>query len=138
MKLVADANVLLSAVLGGRAGLVLKHKAVEEILTTAFTMGEVQEYAAELARAKRLPLDVVLLATAALPVTVVERDVYADLLLEAERRISQRDPDDAEALALALHLKLPLWSNDRDFEGTGVEQFTTAQLLSKLSRESKE
>ena len=37
-------------------------------------------------------------------------------------------------LALALHLKLPLWSNDRDFEGTGVERFTTAQLLSKLLR----
>jgi predicted nucleic acid-binding protein len=138
VKLVADANVLLSAVLGGRAGLVLKHKTVEEILTTAFTMGEVQEYAAELARAKRLPLDVVLLAAAALPVTVVERDVYADLLPEAERRVGQRDPDDEEVLALALHLKLPLWSNDRDFEGTGVERFTTAQLLSKLLRESKE
>jgi len=138
VRLVADANVLLSAVLGGRAGLVLKLKAVEEVLTTAFTMAEVQEYAADLARAKRLPLDVVLLATAALPVTVVERDVYADLLPEAERRISQRDPDDAEVLALALHLKLPVWSNDRDFEGTGGERYTTAQLLRKLLREGEE
>ena len=138
MRLVADANVLLSAVLGGRAGLVLKHKAVEEVLTTAFTMGEVQEYATELARTKGLSIDVVLLATATLPVTVVERNVYADLLPEAERWIGHRDPDDAEVLALSLHLELPLWSNDRDFEGTGVERCTTAQLLRKLSRESAE
>lgn len=123
--------------MGGRAGLVLKHNAVEEI-TTAFTLGEVQEYATELARTKGLSIDVVLLATATLPVTVVERDVYADLLSEAKRRIGPRDPDDAEVLALALHLKLPLWSNDRDFEGTGVERFTTAQLLRKLLRESGE
>src|SRR5438445_8163074 len=26
-------------------------------------------------------------------------------------------------------LGVPLWSNDRDFEETGVERFTTAQLL---------
>ncbi len=135
MRLIADANVLLSAVLGGRAKLVFGHLGVEEILTTAFTLGEVQEYAVELARARRLSEDTVLLATATLPVTVVERDVYANLLPEAQRRIGQRDSEDADVLALALHLKAPVWSNDRDFEGTGVERYTTAQLLRKLSTE---
>jgi predicted nucleic acid-binding protein len=135
VRLIADANVLLSAVLGGRAKLVFGHLGVEEILTTAFTLGEVQEYAVELARARRLSEDTVLLATATLPVTVVERDVYANLLPEAQRRIGQRDSEDADVLALALHLKAPVWSNDRDFEGTGVERYTTAQLLRKLSTE---
>jgi predicted nucleic acid-binding protein len=35
-------------------------------------------------------------------------------------------------LALALHLGVPLWSNDRDFEDTGVSRFTTAELLAVL------
>ena len=84
MRLVADANVLLSAVIGGRAGLVLRHSGIAEVLTPSFT-------------------------------------------LEAQRRIGDRDPEDADVLALALHLRVPVWSNDRDFERTGVERYTTAQ-----------
>ena len=34
-----------------------------------------------------------------------------------------------EVLALTLRLGVPLWSNDRDFEDTTVERFTTAELL---------
>jgi hypothetical protein len=37
-----------------------------------------------------------------------------------------------ELLAPAFHFKVPLWSNDNDFDGCGVEQFTTAELLRKL------
>lgn len=35
MQLVADANVLLSAVIGGRAALVLRHEQVEQVFTPA-------------------------------------------------------------------------------------------------------
>jgi predicted nucleic acid-binding protein len=67
VRLAGDANVLLSAVLGGRAKVVLDHPQVSEIVTAAVTLEEVEEYAAELARRKRLPLDVVLMAVATLP-----------------------------------------------------------------------
>jgi predicted nucleic acid-binding protein len=50
VKLAADANVLLSALIGGQATLVLRHPAIEEILTTEVTLAEVQEYAGQLAR----------------------------------------------------------------------------------------
>ena len=50
MKIAADANALLSAVLGGRANLILQHPEVEEILTADETLDEVQEYAVKLAR----------------------------------------------------------------------------------------
>ena len=86
-----------------------------------------------LAGKKRLSLDVVLMAVAALPVRVVERTVYQASVREAERRIVHRDPDDVELLALALHAKIPVWSNDdNDFESVGVEWFTTAELLARL------
>ena len=72
MRLVADANVLLSAVLGGRAKLVLQSSQVEEVLTTGHTFAEVEEYAAVLAERNRLSSDLVLLALAAMPVTVIQ------------------------------------------------------------------
>ena len=136
MRLAADANVLLSAVLGGRAALALKHPRVEEVLTPEPVRAEVEEYAAYLADQKRLPRDTLLLAVATLPVTVIEPEVYAPKRKEAERRIARRDPQDVDLLALALHFRLPVWSNDNDFEEAGVEWFTTAQLLRKLEQES--
>ena len=132
MKLVADANVLLAALLGGRAKVVLQHPEVEELLTTEVTLAEVQEYAVILAKKRRLSLDTLLLAMAALPVTLVEKPVYASRLPQARKIVAQRDPDDVDILALALHLGLPLWSNDKDFEQTGVERFTTSELLQML------
>ena len=132
MKLVADANVLLSAVLGGRAKVVLSHPKIEGIFTTEVTLSEVEEYVILLARKRRLSLDTLLLAVATLPVSVVERETYARAVVQARRLIGQRDPDDIEILALALHLRIPLWSNDNDFEESGIEWYTTAELLQRL------
>ena len=137
MQLVADANVLLSAVIGGRAGLALRHDDVEKVFTPAAAYDEVLEYLPSLAKKKRLELDTLLLAFAALPVTVVERSEYEAMLPAARRRIEKRDHDDVDVLALALTLKLPVWSNDNDFEDSGVEWHTTAELLKMLSIESR-
>ena len=132
MRLVADANVLLSAVIGGRAKAVLEHPSITEILRAEAMLVEVQEYATQLAAKKRLSQDVVMLAVASLPVRVVEREIYEKSIPEAKRRIGRRDPDDVEILALALHVGAPIWSNDNDFEDAGVQWFTTAALLARL------
>jgi predicted nucleic acid-binding protein len=132
VRLAADANVLLSAVLGGRARAALEHPDVEEVFTAETTLAEVQEYASLLAKKKRLSADLVLLAVATLPVTVVDSSVYARSVSEARRRIGRRDPDDIDILALALHFGVPIWSNDNDFEVAGVEWYTTADLLARL------
>ena len=132
MRLAADANVLLSAVLGGRARLILESPQVDQILTVEQIMAEVEEYAGLLARKKRLAEDLVLLAVGALPVTVVGRTDYAAAIPEATKRIEHRDPDDVELLALALAFNIPVWSNDNDFEGTGVHWLTTEKLLQQL------
>ncbi len=133
MKLAVDANVLLSAVIGGRTRLALNHPSIEELFTTQHTFSEVEEYSTVLAGKKRLRADIVLLAVAALPVTILTRAHYAGDLPEATRLIGHRDPDDVELLALALHLQVPLWSNDKDFEHVGIELFTTERLLRRLA-----
>lgn len=135
MRLVADANVPLSAVIGGRAALALRHNQVEQVFTPATAYDEVFEYIPSLAKKKRLDLDTLLLACAALPVTVVERSEYEGKLSMARRRIGKRDPDDVDVLALALQLNVAVWSNDNDFEDTGVEWHTTAELLKMLGIE---
>ena len=132
MRLAADANVLLSAALGGRAKIALTHPEIESVFTTASTFSEVNDYALVLAAKKRLPLDTVLLTVATLPITLIEPHVYAGAMARARRLIGKRDPDDVELLALALHLKIPVWSNDNDFEVAGVDWYTTAQLLRAL------
>jgi predicted nucleic acid-binding protein len=132
VKLAADANVLLSAVLGGRARLVLSHPGIEEVLTTETTFAEVQEYASLLGQKKKLAPEALMLAVAALPVSIVAREVYEKAIGGARKRIGWRDPDDAELLAMAMHLSIPLWSNDNDFENCGADWYTTAQLLRKL------
>ena len=132
MRLAADANVLLSAVIGGRARLVLSNPDIEEVVTTETVFAEVEEYAAVLGHKRKIPAETLMLAVASLPVSIVAREVYAGSMARARKRIGWRDPDDVELLALALHFKVPLWSNDNDFEGCGVERYTTAELLRKL------
>jgi predicted nucleic acid-binding protein len=131
VKLAADANVLLSALIGGQAARVFRHPDVEEILTTEFTLAEVQEYAGVLARKRGLDAELVLLAAAALPVTRVTQKVYARSLPKARKQLAHRDPD-VDLLALALHYKVPLWTNDKDFNEAGIIRYTTASLLSRL------
>jgi len=132
VKLAADANVLLSCVLGGRARLVLGHAEIEEIFTTGPTFEEVREYAVLLGRKKKLAAETMMMTVAALPVSIAAPEVYEKAIDEARGRIEWRDPGDVEILALAIHLKIPLWSNDNDFEDCGIERYTTAQILRRL------
>lgn len=136
MRLAADANVLLSAVIGGRARLVLSHPQIEEVITTETVFAEVEEYAGVLGLKKKLAFETLMLMVASLPVSIVAREVYAGSMAPARKRIGKRDPDDVGLLALALHFKVPVWTNDNDFEGCGVEMITTAELLRQLGVET--
>jgi predicted nucleic acid-binding protein len=124
-------------VIGGRAVLVLRHDRVDQIFTPAAAHDEVFEYLPSLAKKRRPDLDTLLLACAALPIAIVERSEYEANISAARRRIGKRDPGDVDVLALALTLKLPIWSNDNGFEDAGVEWHTTAELLKTLDIASR-
>ncbi len=64
-----------------------------------------------------------------LPLTLYSPKAYRRFLAEARLRIAHRDPDDVDVLALCLHLGLPVWSNDRDFEDANILTLTSAELL---------
>jgi predicted nucleic acid-binding protein len=127
----ADTNVLLSAIIGKAALKVFNYSQIE-VVSTTFNIQEVWEHLPHMAENHGFAPE--LLASQFGLLAVKEfgpRDYHGSLAL-ARRKIGKRDPEDVDLLALALELEIPLWSNDGDFEGTGIEWYTTAQLLKKL------
>ena len=104
-----------------------------EIVTVEFVMAEVREYLPVFAAAVMLEPAMLFGQLAMLAITVHGPASYEAELDEAARRIKHRDPDDVPLLALALALKIPVWSNDSDFKNTGIQWLTTARLLKILS-----
>jgi predicted nucleic acid-binding protein len=129
--LAADANVLLSAILG-HAALRAIDEGKLDLVTTLHTLKEVEEHLPFMAEKAGLDAEALLENLAALEVIAYGPKKYRSHLREAKRRMESRDPDDVPLLALALALRLPIWTHDRDFEVAGVETYTTARLLTKL------
>lgn len=130
---VADANVLLSAVVGKAARRVFDEFDVV-VHVAAFTCGEVEEYLPLMAEKYHLERELVFLSWRLLP---FQRHSFAKCeryFRGALAAMKSRDPEDAHALALARRLRLPLWSNDRDLKIPGQLFFPTAKLLSALER----
>jgi predicted nucleic acid-binding protein len=125
--------VILSAVAGGAARRVFNRPKIE-VVTTAFTLAEVFEYLPVLAESRNVALELLEWQLRLLAIRVCSPNLYRESVPEAMRLIGGRDPDDAELVALALSLDIPIWTNDRDFEGTSVRCYTTARLLKLLER----
>lgn len=129
---VADANVLLAAVIGGRARLVLTDPAGPRCVAAVAVRDEVLRYLPQLAAKRRLDLPLLLAAAAALPVAWQAETAYKARENEARKLMAGRDPDDWPTVALALATGFPIWSQDRDFEVTGLPIWTTGALLDAL------
>jgi predicted nucleic acid-binding protein len=130
-KLAADANVILSAV-AGKAALRVFLKEDIDIVTTQFNIDEVREYLDVIAEQYGISEEILDSQLKLLPLKIYPRHSYEDLIQKASKKLSGRDEDDSELLALAMKLKIPVWSNDRDFQHSGIEVITTAKLLKIL------
>lgn len=128
-RLVVDANPILAALLGGQARRVFFEASVREFAVPENVLSEVREHVPQLARKLGTMPAFLEHALDLLPLRRYPARAYRGTMVEARRRIGRRDPDDVDVLALALRLQAPLWSNDRDFTGTGVEQLTTPDVL---------
>ena len=127
----ADANVILSAVLGHAALKVFTETDVS-VLTTLGVLQEVRDYLPVVAEQYDLLREALEAQLRLLAVRECERGEYASKLDSAKRAIGKRDPDDVDLLALALAFNVPVWSNDSDFKDAGVEWYPTARLLRRL------
>ena len=127
-----DANPILSAAMGGKAGRVFLAGRFD-FVTVGPVVAEVEEYLPVLAEKKGLSLAAMRAVLAMLRLAVVPAEEYSFHIEKARELIGGRDPDDVPLLALALALGCPIWTNDRDFEGLpGVRVRTTAELLAEM------
>src|SRR4030095_1495011 len=133
---VADANVLLSAIVGKSALRVFTEFAIQ-VHATQFNVDEVTEYLPEMAQKYRLPVELVSLQWKLLPLRLHREEDYKAYLRDALAELKNRDPEDAHVLALAQSRRLSIWSNDRDLANVTVECLTTAKLLRALQDQAK-
>ena len=131
-KLVVDANPIVATLLSGSARRIFFEAGIVEFAVPGTVLEEVRGYLPALAEKLGASPALLEFELDLLPLRVYAPRAYAPAIPEARRRIAWRDPDDVDVLALALWLGVPLWSNDRDFADTGIERFTTAQLLRVL------
>jgi predicted nucleic acid-binding protein len=125
----ADSNVLLSALAYRAAARVFEKAPDLVVVTTEFTITEVDEYIPEFAARYGLDAEQMREELANLPVERYSEISYASHLQEARRYLDHRDPDDVHLAALALKLNVPVWSNDRDLTELPLEVYPTAKLL---------
>ena len=131
--LVVDANPVLSALLGGQARDVL-FSGKFTFLSSQHTLFEVEKYLPHVAkRIRRDELDL-WREFQLLPIIAVQPREYDSELTRATELIGQRDPKDVHVLAMALHFSIPIWTEDRDFEGLpDVTVHKTADLITLMT-----
>jgi len=127
-RVAADSNVLLSALVGMASLEVLTHPEIE-VVTTHFNLDEVEEYIPKLAAKYHQDEESLLLQLKMLPVLSFSQPYYESHMSHAQKYLKDRDPDDMHLAALALKEKIPVWSNDKDFEVLPISVYTTAQFL---------
>lgn len=142
--LALDTNILVRAVLGQRVrSLFMAYADRVSLVAPEFAFVEVRARLPGILARRRLPpsripalFDTELLDGLQIFVTPVASDMYARLEREARRRLAGRDEADWPFLALALMLDSPLWTEDRDFFGTGIATWTTDRVEIYLSADS--
>ncbi len=130
--LVLDANILIRAVLGRRVWKLLETYAGRGLRFYApeAAYADAEKYLPPLLE-KRGKSNADLTATLEDLKSLVEpvnRDAYEHLEAEARERLRGRDEDDWPILATALSLSCAIWTEDADFFGAGVAQWTSDRV----------
>jgi predicted nucleic acid-binding protein len=128
--IVLDANILIRATFGHQVRHVLK-KYEDQVRFYApdVAFGDARKYVLTISeRHVDSSLGLSVLDQLAGLVEQVDRTLYEFYEPIARERIERRDPDDWPVVAVALLLRLPIWTEDQDFFGSGVATWTTDRV----------
>jgi predicted nucleic acid-binding protein len=137
-RIVLDANILIRAVLGRRVKeIITEHAEHAEFFAPEMAYAEAERHLPEIlakySRADQIDEALAYLGGLQAVVLPVPEEVYESVRAAALSRIEARDPDDWPVLAAALVIECPIWTEDRDFFGTGVPTWTTDRVELYLS-----
>ena len=117
MKLTVDTNILFSALLHKRRiHDLLFYNPELELYTPELLHQELRKHHEKLAKLTKLTREETrTLIEEILPrrITTIPTKEYKKELLEAVKLVKKVDPDDWPFIALAIHLKTPLWTGDK-------------------------
>jgi predicted nucleic acid-binding protein len=133
--LVVDAAILISALIGRSAGALSDIGRTVQLATTDRAMVEAsRRVALGLKRPELVPLLSMLVAEFEV-VPLDDLEEIADAVTSLRETVPSRNgsTSDAHILALAWKLGADIWSHDRDFAGTGVANWSTANLVRTIT-----
>lgn len=119
--IVVDANIILSALLGGKPSSILFDSRFQ-FTTTKFTISEVKKYLPKLTSKLDISQRELNMLLEKLPISIYGKYFYGNELKEAEIMMEKIDKKDVDILALAMRLETHLWSQDKDFEKCGYSK----------------
>lgn len=140
-SLVIDANILIRAVFGNRVRTLINDYAVDvNFYAAELNVQEAERYIEILAIKRGLSVDTCKEAfKAALSlIQTVATDAIVDLKDSALQRIQNKDPNDWPAIAAAMRLECPIWTEDRDFFGAGIAVWVTDTVEIFLRNKSRQ
>ena len=129
--IVLDANILIRAVLGAKVrDQLMRFKDVVTFLTPDICFDDANKYLPELFEKRCLSPQLALEVLAELKkiIQIVDKEVYAVHAEEAKQRIKARDFYDWPIVATALAFRCPVWTEDRDFFGSGLSVWTSDRI----------
>ena len=115
IKIVVDANIIISALIGGRARIILFDKKFE-FLTTFHTIKEVEKYIPTISQYSNTSQKEIKDALALLPLKIYRRTYYKNFIKESEKLMKKIDPDDVDILALCLKENTYILTEDKHFD----------------------
>lgn len=115
LSIAVDANVIISALLGGKARFLLFDPRYD-FLTTAFNIDEVKRYFPRIAVKSGVEQPRLKELLSFLPITIINRGKYQQQIRKATKMMDEIDRHDIDLLALVLEKNSYLWSEDRHFE----------------------
>jgi predicted nucleic acid-binding protein len=130
-SIVLDANIVIRAILGERVrNLIIQHHQVVNFFVPDVCLMDTRKYIPQVFQKRKLPSEpaIELLEKLETILNVVNPEIYSQYCNEAKERMKDRDPDDWPIAATALVLDCPIWTEDKDFFGSGMPTWTTDRV----------
>lgn len=127
-----DTNIIFSALLKDSAARKIILSDTFDLFVPEFLFTEIKKHEEVILKKsgmekEKLELLLLLLQS---HISVIPIKKFSDFLEEAEKEMEKIDIKDAPFIALALKLKIPIWSNDLHFKKQRkVEAFDTAEIM---------
>ncbi len=130
-RLVLDANILLRGVFGVRVRSLLEtYEDSVSFYAPDICFSDARKYIPAISEKRRIDPGpgILVLDHLSRLVEVVDRGLYEEHETSARERMISRDEQDWPIVATALFLKSPVWTEDRDFFGSGVSTWKSETI----------